>query len=157
VSVEGGASASVEDATGAPADPCVEAPASVDRTACALRLVDTDAHRFVREDAGEYDLLVIDPPPLAKRAADVERAARAHKDVLLFALRRAARSAHVFAFSCSHHIDAKLLRQIVFGASLDAGTPLVVLRELGAPSDHAVSLDHPEGAYLHGLWLRSAV
>ena len=41
------------------------------------------------------------------------------------------------------------------GASLDAGRQLQVLRALGAPSDHPVSIDHPEGDYLHGLLLRA--
>jgi 23S rRNA (cytosine1962-C5)-methyltransferase len=118
------------------------------------RFLDADAHQFVRVDDAMYDLLVIDPPPLAKRAGDAERAARAHKDVLLYALRRAAPGALVLAFSCSQAIDAKLLRQIVFGASLDAGRSAQVLRDLGAPADHPVSLDHPEGAYLKGLLLR---
>jgi 23S rRNA (cytosine1962-C5)-methyltransferase len=116
--------------------------------------VETDAFRFVRQDAGRYDLIVIDPPPLARRAADAARAARAHKDVLLFALRRAAEGALVLAFSCSHSVDAKLLRQVAFAASLDALRPAQVVRELGAPADHPVSLDHPEGVYLKGLLLR---
>jgi hypothetical protein len=29
------------------------------------------------------------------------------------------------------------------------------LAELGAPSDHPVSLDHPEGRYLSGLLMRA--
>jgi 23S rRNA (cytosine1962-C5)-methyltransferase len=114
-----------------------------------------DAFQFVREDDAAYDLLVLDPPPLAKRKADVQRAARAHKDVLLFALRRAAPGAFLLAFSCSHAIDATLFRQIVFGACLDAGRSVQVLASLGAPSDHPVSIDHPEGAYLTGLLLRA--
>jgi 23S rRNA (cytosine1962-C5)-methyltransferase len=116
---------------------------------------EADAFRFVRQDAGSYDLIVIDPPPLARRAGDVQRAARAHKDVLLFALRRAAPGALVLVFSCSHSVDAKLLRQVAFAASLDAARPCQVLRELSAPSDHPVSLDHPEGVYLKGLLLRA--
>lgn len=119
------------------------------------RYVQDDAFRFVRQDGGGYDLIIIDPPPLARRSGDAPRAARAHKDVLLFALRRAAPGALVLAFSCSHPVDPKLLRQIAFAASLDAGRPLAVLRELGPPSDHPVALDHPEGAYLHGLLLRA--
>lgn len=120
-----------------------------------LRLVGGDAFRFVRTPGDRFDLLVVDPPPLARRRADVPRAARAAKDVLLFALRRADPGALVFAFTCSHHIGADLLRKIVFGAALDAGRPLQVLRELGAAADHPVSIDHPEGRYLSGLVLRA--
>jgi 23S rRNA (cytosine1962-C5)-methyltransferase len=113
-----------------------------------------DVFRFVRRDEARYDLLIVDPPPLARRAADVERAARAYKDALLGALRLAAPGALVLAFSCSHHVGPELFRKIAFGASLDAGRPLTVLAELGAPSDHPVALDHPEGRYLTGLLLR---
>ena len=38
---------------------------------------------------------------------------------------------------------------------LDAGCYVQVLRALGPPSDHPVSIHHPEGAYLTGLLLRT--
>jgi len=69
-------------------------------------------------------------------------------------IRRAAPGALVLAFSCSHSVDAKLLRQVAFAASLDAARPAQVVRELGTAVDHPVSLDHPEGVYLKGLLLR---
>jgi 23S rRNA (cytosine1962-C5)-methyltransferase len=118
-----------------------------------VRLVRADAFRFVRAEAGLHDLVIVDPPPLARRSGDVPRAVRAYKDVLLFALRRAAPGALVLAFSCSHHIGTELFRKVVFGASLDAKRPLRVLRELGQPADHPVSMDHPQGRYLTGLLL----
>ncbi|RIK96575.1 MAG: 23S rRNA (cytosine(1962)-C(5))-methyltransferase RlmI [Proteobacteria bacterium] len=120
-----------------------------------LRFARDDAFRFVRQDDHGYDLLVVDPPPLARRASDVAQASRAYKDVLLHALRRAAPGAYLLAFSCSHHVGPELFRKIAFGASLDAGRPLQVLRALGAPADHPVALDHPEGHYLSGLLLRA--
>jgi len=121
---------------------------------CPRELVRGDAFRWIRRADGEYDFLVIDPPPLARRAGDVGRASRAYKDVLMHALRRAAPGAWLLTFSCSHHIGPELFRKIAFGASLDAGRPVQVAGELGAPSDHPVSLDHPEGRYLTGLLLR---
>jgi 23S rRNA (cytosine1962-C5)-methyltransferase len=122
-----------------------------------VEAVHGDAFRFVRAcESRRFDLLVVDPPPLAKRRADVPRAARAYKDVLLHALRCAAEGAYLLAFRCSHPVDAVLFRQIAFGASLDAGRPLQVLRQLGPPVDHPVALDHPEGDYLGGLLLRVA-
>jgi 23S rRNA (cytosine1962-C5)-methyltransferase len=120
----------------------------------SAELVQEDVHRFLRERNDRWDLLIVDPPPLAKRKKDVDRAARAYKDVVLYSLHRAAPSALMLAFSCSQHVGADLFRKIVFGASLDAKRSLQVLGELGAPSDHPVSIDHPEGAYLFGLFLR---
>ncbi|MBW2269489.1 MAG: class I SAM-dependent rRNA methyltransferase [Deltaproteobacteria bacterium] len=121
----------------------------------ALRLVRQDAFGFVREDEGEYDLIVVDPPPLARNRGDVRRAARAYKDVTLHALRRASPGARLLAFSCSHHMGAELFRKVIFGASVDAARPLRVLAQLGQPVDHAVALDHPEGAYLTGFLLEA--
>ncbi|MCC6640434.1 MAG: class I SAM-dependent rRNA methyltransferase [Deltaproteobacteria bacterium] len=118
------------------------------------RLVEGDGFQFVRRDDAGYDLLVLDPPPLARRKSDVARASRAHKDLLLHALRRAMPGAFILAFSCSHAIDATLFRQIAFGACLDAGRDAQVIATLSAPSDHPVSIDHPEGTYLSGLVLR---
>jgi 23S rRNA (cytosine1962-C5)-methyltransferase len=122
---------------------------------CAVRFEPGDAFEFVRRESGRFDLLVIDPPPLARRRGDVARAARAYKDVLLFGLRRAAPGAYVLAFCCSHHVGPELFRKIAFGAALDADRCARVLRTLGAPADHPVSIDHPEGHYLTGLLLQT--
>ena len=98
--------------------------------------------------------MILDLPPLARRKADVQRASRAYKDLLLHAFAGAAPGRLVLAFACSHHVGPDLFGKIAFGAALDAGRRVSVLRELGAPSDHPVSLDHPEGRYLTGLLLR---
>ena len=117
------------------------------------RVVETDGFEFARQEARGFDLAIADPPPLARRKADVQRAARAYKDVLLHLLRAAAPGASVLAFSCSHHVGPDLFRKIAFGAALNAGRDARVTAELGAPADHPVSLFHPEGRYLSGLLL----
>ena len=120
-----------------------------------VRLERADVHRFLRSDSGTYDLLIVDPPPLARQKRDVQRAARAYKDVLLHAFRLTSEGAFVLAFACSHHVGPDLFRKITFGAALDARRSVRVLQSLGAPADHPVSLDHPEGAYLTGVLLQT--
>ena len=83
------------------------------------------------------------------------RASRAYQDAISNALRRSAPGAFALVFACSHHVTPELFRKLVFGASLDAGRTVEVLRSLGAPADHPVSIDHPEGHYLTGLLLRA--
>ncbi|MBW2271854.1 MAG: class I SAM-dependent rRNA methyltransferase [Deltaproteobacteria bacterium] len=113
-----------------------------------------DAFEFARKsERGVYDLIIADPPPMARRRGDVQKASRAYKDLFLHAIGLAAPGARLLFFACSHHVDADLLRKIVFGASVDARRSLRVLGTLGAPVDHPVSLDHPEGEYLRGLLL----
>jgi 23S rRNA (cytosine1962-C5)-methyltransferase len=119
------------------------------------RTLQSDAFEFLRADTERYDLLILDPPPMARAERDVARAGRAYRDLFRSALRHAAPAAQLLVFSCSHHIGAEKLRQIVFGASLEAARPLRVLAALGAAPDHVVSLDHPEGAYLSGLLLEA--
>jgi 23S rRNA (cytosine1962-C5)-methyltransferase len=114
-----------------------------------------DVHQFLRHDDGQYDLLIVDPPPLARHKRDLSKATRAYKDSLLFAMKRAAPGAFVLAFACSHTIGPDLFGKVVFGAALDAGRSLSILRTLGPPIDHPVSIDHPEGAYLTGLLLQA--
>jgi 23S rRNA (cytosine1962-C5)-methyltransferase len=114
-----------------------------------------DAFETARRLAPGFELLIVDPPPLARREAEVPRAARAYKDALLSAFRLAAPGAFVLFFRCSHHVSHDLLRKIAFGAALDARREVQAVGVLGAPSDHPVSLDHPEGDYLSGLVLRA--
>jgi 23S rRNA (cytosine1962-C5)-methyltransferase len=116
--------------------------------------VRADAFNWIRETESDYDLVIVDPPPLARRRGDVNKATRAYKDLLIHALRRTRKGGWVLCFACSHHVGADLFRKVAFGASIDAPRAVQVVRELGAPSDHPVSLDHPEGHYLSGLLLR---
>jgi 23S rRNA (cytosine1962-C5)-methyltransferase len=122
---------------------------------CNVRIMREDAFGFLRKHDTRYDLLLVDPPSLARARRDVAKASRAYKDLALFALKRAAPGAKLLLFACSHHVGPDLFRKIVFGASLDAQRPVRVLRTLGASADHPVSLDHPEGAYLNGLLLEA--
>ena len=122
---------------------------------CPVAYERADAFRWVRAGQERFDLIAVDPPPLARARRDVGRASRAYKDLLIHALRRAAPDAVVLSFACSHHVDPELFRKIAFAASLDAGRSVRVEEVLGAPPDHPVSIDHPEGAYLTGLLLRT--
>jgi 23S rRNA (cytosine1962-C5)-methyltransferase len=125
--------------------------------AAAVDLRHGDAFALLRKSAaaGErFDLLVLDPPPLARRKGDVAKASRAYKDMLLHAMACAAPGAFVLAFACSHHVAPELFSQIAFGAALDAGRDVQVQGWLSAPPDHPVSIHHPEGRYLTGLMLR---
>jgi len=115
---------------------------------------DDNAFEVLHGGIEDVDLVILDPPPLARRKDDVKRAARAYKDLLLHAFAGPGPGRLVLAFACSHHVGPELFGKIAFGAALDAGRRVSVLRELGAPSDHPVSLDHPEGRYLTGLLLR---
>jgi len=119
-------------------------------------LVKDDVFRHLRQLGEWFDLVVCDPPPLARRAADVERAARAYKDLNRLALGRVSPGGFLFTFSCSAAVDGKLFRQILFAAAAEAAVEVQLLAPLAAAADHPVSVFHPEGEYLKG-WLARVV
>ncbi len=116
-------------------------------------LVIADAFDYLRKCSEEFDLIVIDPPPLARRSSHVRKASRAYKDINRLGLSRLAAGGLMFTFSCSGHVGKRLFQQIVFSAALEAGREVRVLAHLGAGPDHPVSLYHPEGEYLKGFLL----
>lgn len=140
-----------------------EAVAAIDKNwnlnrlpAGALTSMQSDANRYLRETDAQFDLLVLDPPALAKHRKDVPSASRAYKDLHIWAFRRAAPGALMMTFTCSQHLDAELFRKIVLGAAVDAQRSAQLLQHLGPGPDHPIALGHPEGEYLHGLLLRVA-
>jgi 23S rRNA (cytosine1962-C5)-methyltransferase len=118
----------------------------------AVEWVTADVFTELRRREDTFDLVVCDPPPLARRRAERERAARAYKDVNRLALRRLAPGGFLLTFSCSGAVDTTLFRQILFAAALEAGVRLRLLRPLAAAPDHPVAVTHPEGEYLKGWW-----
>lgn len=152
--VGGAAHVTLVDSSGA-ALALAERNLALNESDAQAEIVKADAFRYLRSADRDYDLVVLDPPPLARSRRDVEKASRAYKDLLLHGLRRLAPSGHLLAFTCSHHVSPDLFRKIAFGASLDAGRSAQVLGTFAAPVDHPASIDHLEGSYLSGLWLRA--
>jgi 23S rRNA (cytosine1962-C5)-methyltransferase len=112
--------------------------------------------RKMRDRGAGFDLIVLDPPKFAPTVAHAERAARAYKDVNLWALKLLRPGGMLATFSCSGGIDAALFRKIVAGAALDAAANAAVVGHFGAAADHPVALAFPEGDYLKGLLIRKA-
>lgn len=113
--------------------------------------------RDFRDRGRNFDLIVLDPPKFAANASQVQRAARAYKDINLLGLKLLRPGGLLYTFSCSGGVNAELFQKIVAGADIDAGAGSVILRQLRQSADHPVSLAFPEGAYLKGLVVRKAV
>jgi 23S rRNA (cytosine1962-C5)-methyltransferase len=107
--------------------------------------------RLLRDRNAKFDLVILDPPKFAPTAAQVQKAARAYKDINLWALKLLAPGGLLATFSCSGGVSAELFQSIVAGAALDAGTDAKIIERFGAAADHPVALEFPEGQYLKGL------
>ncbi len=107
--------------------------------------------RKFRDEARSFDMIVLDPPKFAPTSAQVDKAARAYKDINLLAFKLLRPGGILVTFSCSGGVDAALFQKIIAGSALDAGVDAQIVEHLSQAADHPVSLHFPEGTYLKGL------
>jgi 23S rRNA (cytosine1962-C5)-methyltransferase len=117
-------------------------------------LLKGDAFAYLKEADRKFDLIVLDPPSLAHKRSDVSAATGGYKFLNLHALKHLNPGGLLLTFSCSQHLSIDLFQKVVFGAAVDATRKVSIVKRLGQPADHPISLHHPEGEYLKGLALR---
>ena len=117
-------------------------------------LIRGDAFEMMRSLEPGYDIVILDPPPFAKKKGHLPGASRGYKDLNLLAFRLLKKEGLLFTFSCSHHLSWDLFQKIIFSAAVDAKREVQLLGRRGHPIDHPVNLYHPEGEYLKGLVCR---
>ena len=116
--------------------------------------VHQDVFAFLRAAREPADLIVLDPPPFARRRADHDRALTGYKEINVQALRLCAPEAFMSTFSCSQHVSEADFTAAITAAAADAGRDCQILDRLGPGLDHPQLLAQPEGRYLKGLLLR---
>lgn len=120
--------------------------------------VEADVFSYLRQLRAEqrtFDVIIADPPKLAQSQSQIERAARAYKDLNLVALQILRPGGYLITFSCSGLIPPDLFQKIVFSAAIDAQRDAQIVERLSQASDHPVLLSFPEGEYLKGLVCRA--
>jgi 23S rRNA (cytosine1962-C5)-methyltransferase len=152
----GGATSVVSvDSSGPALDGLAANCAANDVEAGDLVRADVFSHlRTWRDAEARFDLVICDPPKLAASARQVDRAARAYKDLNWLSLRLLEPGGILVTFSCSGSVTDELFTKIVAGAALDARRDVEIIGRLGQPSDHPIALAVPESAYLKGLICR---
>lgn len=113
----------------------------------------SDCFDYLKTTQEDYDLIILDPPAFAKNARAVPNATRGYKELNLSALRKIRPGGLLFTYSCSQNITSDLFRKVVFGAAVDSGREVRIIRQLSQSDDHPIDICHPEGEYLKGLML----
>jgi 23S rRNA (cytosine1962-C5)-methyltransferase len=103
-------------------------------------------------DGRQFDLVVIDPPALAKSQAEIGRALAAYQRLVRLGLAVLAPDGVFVMASCSSRITADQFFDLVHETARAAGRPLTELARAGHAADHPVNF--PEGAYLKCLFSR---
>ncbi len=107
--------------------------------------------RVWRDEGRQFDIIILDPPKFVTSRSQLDRAARGYKDINWLAMRLLRPGGLLATFSCSGLVSRDLFQKIVFGAALDAGRDVRIIRHFSQAADHPVLLSFPEGAYLKGL------
>lgn len=113
-----------------------------------------DRLRALEGEGRSFDVVVVDPPALAKRKSAFGAAERAYKELNLRALRLARPGGIVVTCSCSGKLGPERFGAIVEDAARDAGRPVQLLERRGAGRDHPTLLGVPETEYLKCWILR---
>lgn len=113
--------------------------------------------RYESEGRG-FDVVVIDPPALAKRGSGApgpgggprppDHALRAYKELNLRGLRITRPGGFLVTCSCSAKVTPAIFGEILAAAQADSGRQAVIVERRGAASDHPVLIGVPETEYL---------
>jgi 23S rRNA (cytosine1962-C5)-methyltransferase len=113
-----------------------------------------DLLRSLEAERERFDVVVLDPPALAKRKSGDSAAERAYREIILRGLRLVVPDGLVVACSCSGRISREQFDHIVAEASADSGHSVQILARMGAGRDHPELVGVPETGHLKCWILR---
>jgi 23S rRNA (cytosine1962-C5)-methyltransferase len=119
-----------------------------------IEWIEANAFDLLRDysDSGrKYDTIVLDPPAFAKSRQNRETAIRGYKELNLRALKMLRPGGILVTCSCSYHVSAGDLLEVLSSAALDSHRNLRILENRGQAKDHPSVLGVPETAYLKCL------
>jgi 23S rRNA (cytosine1962-C5)-methyltransferase len=120
--------------------------------ACRHETVQADAFAWIEQSRADFDLIILDPPSLAKRAAEREGAIRAYERLNSLGIRRLARGGILVAGSCSAHVPAADFFDAVRRAAGKSGRQFSELKTTRHPPDHPAGFK--EADYLKVIYLK---
>jgi len=109
-----------------------------------------DAVEFL-QDCQTFDIIILDPPPFARKRQEVPGALRAYSRLNKFALSKLEKHSFLLTFSCSGGITRQMFKDMLLKGALEVKRNIKVVSELHAAADHPYTVFHPEGEYLKGL------
>ena len=119
---------------------------------CQHEIIQSDCFDWLEKTAGKFDLIVLDPPSLARRAAEREGAIRAYERLNSLGIMRLSRDGVLVAGSCSAHVSAPEFFDAVRRAASKSGRKFAELKTLRHPPDHPASFKEAE--YLKVIYLK---
>lgn len=120
---------------------------------CGHETIQADAFEWLEKAMKpRFDLVILDPPSLAKRESEREGAIRAYERLAANGIRRLRHDGVLAAASCSAHVPAEDFFAAVLRAAVLTGRQFIEVERTGHPFDHPATF--PEARYLKCVYLR---
>ncbi len=121
--------------------------------ACKHRIIQSDAFEWLANaDPAQYDLVIMDPPSLAKRESERSGAIQAYTRLNTIGIRLLRPGGTLVAASCSAHVSTEEFFGAVRSAARSAGRRMTELGTALHAIDHPATF--PEAQYLKCLFLK---
>ena len=121
--------------------------------ACRHECAQADTfHWLAASDRADFDLVILDPPSLAKREAERAGAVQAYRRLALLGIPRLRRGGILVAASCSAHVSSEEFFGAVLDALSTARRPFVELARTTHAPDHPATF--PEAHYLKCVFVK---
>jgi 23S rRNA (cytosine1962-C5)-methyltransferase len=119
---------------------------------CRQETIQADCFEWLEKARTHFDLLVLDPPSLAKRAAERQGAVHAYERLNSLGIARLSCDGILVAGSCSAHVSASEFFEAVRRAAAKSGRKFSELKTLQHPPDHPAGFKEAE--YLKVIYLK---
>lgn len=113
-----------------------------------VRFEEADALEVLEASPRAFDLVVCDPPPLARSARDIAPALARYRRVNRAALAAVSLGGMLVTCSCSSAVRRDLFLEVLRDAAAEANRRFTVTHVRGAAPDHPIHPAFPEGEYL---------
>lgn len=128
-------------------------PADANIAACRHETIPADAFAWLEQNAArKFDLVILDPPSLAKREAERAGAIQAYGKLVADGITTLRHGGVLVASSCSAHVSAAEFFDAVRAAAQKSGRRFTELETARHAADHHATF--PEAQYLKCIYLR---
>ncbi len=130
-------------------------PSAPNVATCRHETIQTDVFDWLEKNAArKFDLVILDPPSLAKRESERAGAIAAYGKLTTRGIKLLRPGGVLLAASCSAHVSAPEFFDIVRSAARATGKTFEDFRTTGQPPDHPATFTEAE--YLKAVYLRFA-
>jgi 23S rRNA (cytosine1962-C5)-methyltransferase len=119
---------------------------------CDHKIIQADSFDWLEKTSGKFDLIILDPPSLAKRENERVNAICAYENLSSLGIKKLSREGILVAGSCSAHVSAPEFFDAVRCAAAKSGRKFAELKTFRHPPDHPATFKEAE--YLKVIYLK---